>query len=208
MVEAKAKEFPNGPFRRMLVEVYRDQKDYARSESLLDELCKESPDDSSLAVALVFVLALDAADAAASNQLDREREINDKAAALIREYRSRFPKDVAFVQAECDLVARRGDFARAIEMTREDRQDFPRFAEGSDLEVPFVRGSQSSRRTSPKPIRMLSSAALASSTCECCLARPSSSWERPTRHFGMRGSSSKSDKNRPGRRSARGSRAG
>ena len=119
LVEAKAKEFPDGPFRRMLVEVYRDQKDYARSESLLGELCKASPDDSSLAGALVFVLALDAADAAASNQLDREREINAKAAALIHEYRARFPKDVTFVQAECDLVARRGDFARAIEMTRE-----------------------------------------------------------------------------------------
>jgi len=119
LVEAKAKDFPKGPFRRMLVEVYKDQKDFNRSEALLRELCKESPDDSTLAAAQVLVLALDAADAAARNQLDREREINDEATALIREYRSRFPKDVAFLQAECDLLARRGDFARAIEMTRE-----------------------------------------------------------------------------------------
>jgi predicted Zn-dependent protease len=119
LVEAKAKAFPKGPFRRMLAEVYKDQKEFDRSEALLRELYKESPDDSTLAAAQVLVLALDAADAAARNQLDREREINDKAAALIREYRSRFPKDVAFLQADCDLIARRGDFARAIEMTRE-----------------------------------------------------------------------------------------
>jgi cellulose synthase operon protein C len=119
LVEAKAKDFPKGSFRRMLVEVYKDQKDFTRSEALLGELCKESPDDSTLAATRVLVLALDAADAAARNQLDRERETNDQAAALIREYRSRFPKDLAFLQAECDLIARRGDFARAIEMTRE-----------------------------------------------------------------------------------------
>jgi predicted Zn-dependent protease len=119
LVEAKAKAFPKGPFRRMLVEVYKDQKDFTRSEALLGELCRESPDDANLAAAQVLVQALDAADAAARNQSDREREINDKAAALIRLYRSRFPKEVAFVQAECDLIARRGDFARAIEMTRE-----------------------------------------------------------------------------------------
>jgi cellulose synthase operon protein C len=119
LVEAKAKEFPKGPFRKLLVEVYKDQKDFTRAEQLLGELCTESPDDATLAAGRVLVLALDAADAAARNQSDREREINDKAAALIGSYRIRFPKDLAFPQAECDLIARRGDFARALEMTRE-----------------------------------------------------------------------------------------
>ena len=38
---------------------------------------------------------------------------------MIREYRARFPNSLVFVQAECDMVARRGDFTRAIELTRE-----------------------------------------------------------------------------------------
>ena len=31
-VEAKAKAFPKGPFRRELVKVYREQKEYDRAE--------------------------------------------------------------------------------------------------------------------------------------------------------------------------------
>src|SRR5262249_37141163 len=59
------------------------------------------------------------AEAGARNQPDRQRQLDDKAAAMIREYRSRYPNDLAFLQTECDLAARRGDFTRALAVTRE-----------------------------------------------------------------------------------------
>ena len=86
---------------------------------MLRELLEESPDDTNLAAALVQVVSLDAAEAGAANQPDRQRELNDQAATMIRQYRERYPNSIVFLQAECDLVARRGDFSRAIELTRE-----------------------------------------------------------------------------------------
>jgi len=118
-VEAKAKAFPKGPFRRELVTIYRDLKQYDRAERSLSELCQESPDDTNLAAALIQIVSIEASEAAARSQPDRERALNDKAASMIHEYRARFKDNVVFLQAECDLVARRGDFAQAIELTRE-----------------------------------------------------------------------------------------
>jgi tetratricopeptide (TPR) repeat protein len=118
-VEATAKTFPKGQFRRELVNVYREQKLYDRAALLLRELLEESPDDNNLAAALVQVVSLEAADAAARNEPDRQREFNDQADAMLREYRQRFPSSLVLLETECDLLARKGDFARAIELTRE-----------------------------------------------------------------------------------------
>jgi tetratricopeptide (TPR) repeat protein len=38
---------------------------------------------------------------------------------MIREFRTRFPEELTFLQAECDLLARRGDFSGAIALTEE-----------------------------------------------------------------------------------------
>jgi tetratricopeptide (TPR) repeat protein len=118
-LESKAKDDPKGPFRRMLVERCREQRQYARAEELLTELHRESPEESNLAAALVQVVSLEAAEAGARNQPERQRQLDDKAAAMIREYRSRYPDDLAFLQAECDMAARRGDFPRALAITHE-----------------------------------------------------------------------------------------
>jgi tetratricopeptide (TPR) repeat protein len=119
LVEAKAKAYPAGQFRRELVNVYREQKLYDRAAILLRELLVETPDDTNLSAALVQVVSLAAGEAGAANQPDRQRELNDQAARMIRQYRERYPNNLVFLQAECDLVARRGDFSRAIELTRE-----------------------------------------------------------------------------------------
>jgi cellulose synthase operon protein C len=118
-VEAKAKEFPKGPFRRELVSIYRDLRDYERAAALLRELMVEFPDDANLAAALVQIVSFQAFDARTRNQPDLERELNLKAATMLKEFRSRFEKNLVLLQAECDLVQRRGDFARAVELTRE-----------------------------------------------------------------------------------------
>jgi predicted Zn-dependent protease len=118
-VAAKAKAFPKGPFRRELVSIYRDLRDYDRAAALLRELLIEFPDDTNLAAALVQIISFQAFDARTRNQPDRERELNDKAATMLKEYRARYKDNLVFLQAECDLVQRRGDFTRAIELTRE-----------------------------------------------------------------------------------------
>src|SRR5262249_26859032 len=48
-----------------------------------------------------------------------ERSLNDKVSAMVREFRAQFPNDLAFLQAECDLAARRGDLNRATALTQE-----------------------------------------------------------------------------------------
>src|SRR5262249_39340405 len=118
-VEAKAKEDPKGPLRRVLVERLREQKQYARAEQLLAELHKEFPEESNLAAALVQVVSLQAAEAGSRGQPDRQRQLQDRAASLIREYRARYPDNASFLQAECDMAARRGEFPQAIALTRE-----------------------------------------------------------------------------------------
>ncbi len=118
-LEAKVKEDPKGPFRRMLVEKLREQKQYDRAEQMLVELLKEFPDESNLAAALVQIVSLQAAEAGSQGRPDRQRQLNDRVASMIREYRGRYTDNVAFLQAECDMAARRGDFTQAIALTRE-----------------------------------------------------------------------------------------
>jgi predicted Zn-dependent protease len=118
-VEEKATAYPKGPIRRFLVQVCREQRNFARAEQVLRELLRESPQDAYLAAALIQVVSIQAAEAAAANQPERERELNAAALGMIREYRGRYPSNLAFLQAECDLAARRGDAARAVEITRE-----------------------------------------------------------------------------------------
>ncbi len=118
-LESKAKEDPKGPFPRMLVEKLREEKQYERAESLLTALHEEFPDESNLAAALVQIVSLEAAEASARGQADRRRQLEDRAAGMIRKYRTEYPNDASFLQAECDMAARRGDFTRAIAATHE-----------------------------------------------------------------------------------------
>ncbi len=118
-IELKAKDDPKGPYRRMLIDVYREQKNFDGAEKLLRDLISESPDDADAASALVEVVSLAAADAAASGDAERVRSFEEKAANLIREYRARYPSNLTFLQAECDQAARRNDFTRAVGVTEE-----------------------------------------------------------------------------------------
>ena len=118
-MEAKAKAFPKGDLPRELVKAFRDERLYEKADSLLRDLLQASPDDTNLAAALIQVVSFEATEAAMRNQPDRQRELNNRAAAMIRDYRARFPNSTVFIHAECDMVTRRGDHTRAIELTRE-----------------------------------------------------------------------------------------
>ena len=118
-LEGKVKEDPKGPVRRLLVEKLREQKQYERAEQMLAELHKEFPSESNLAAALVQVVSLRASEAASKGQPDLQKKLNDRVAAMIREFRSQYPDNLAFLQAECDMAARGGDFTQAIAITRQ-----------------------------------------------------------------------------------------
>ena len=72
-----------------------------------------------LAAALVQIISLEAAQAAAQGRADKQRALDEKAVTMIRDYRKRFPTNLTFLQAECDLAARGGDLMRAIAITEE-----------------------------------------------------------------------------------------
>lgn len=146
-VEAKAKEDPKGPYRRMLIDVYRDQKNFDGAESLLRDLAAESPDDVNIASALVEVVSLAAADAVATGDADRVRSSEEKTEKLIREYRTRFPTSLTFLQAECDQAARRGDFTRAVGVTEE----IDKLAKGSAI-GPLLRARLFSMQNRPREV--------------------------------------------------------
>ena len=97
----------------------REQKEYEKAEQVAPELVRGAPDDMNLAAALVQIISLEAGEAAAPGKADKQRALDEKAVTMIRDYRKRFPSNLTFLQAECDLVARGGDLTRAIAITEE-----------------------------------------------------------------------------------------
>jgi tetratricopeptide (TPR) repeat protein len=118
-LESKAKADPKGTFRRLLVDALRERKDYDQAQEVLSSLIEKTPDDANLAAALVQVISLHAGLMAAEGKTDRQRALDEKALTMIRDYRKRHPRNLVFLQAECDLAARGGDMNRAIAITRE-----------------------------------------------------------------------------------------
>jgi predicted Zn-dependent protease len=118
-VETAARGDDNGPMRRLLADVYREQRDFDAAEKVLTQLRTQNPRDPALAAGLLRVTALQAAQASARNERDRERSLNEKSAGLIRELRKQFPNELSIYQEECELAFRRGDVARALAVTNE-----------------------------------------------------------------------------------------
>ena len=129
-IESKTRVDPKGTYRRLMVDVRRERKEYAKAEEVLRDLIKQSPDDANLAAALVQVLSLEAGDAAAAGESDRQRSLDAKALTMIRDYRKLYPRSVTFLQAECDLAARGGDLNRAIAITEEIDKTAPASTSG------------------------------------------------------------------------------
>jgi cellulose synthase operon protein C len=118
-VEEKATENPKGPFRRMLLTTYAEQGDYASAERLAAEFAKENPDDALAAAAHVRMVAGQSIEATRKGDRTEARRIDDKASALIYDYRARFKSDWTFIQLECEVELRRGDTTRALALTQE-----------------------------------------------------------------------------------------
>ena len=62
-IEAKAKAYPQGPFRELLLTTYRDQRDFAAAERVAAEILKENPADAVAAATQVQLIAAEVAEA-------------------------------------------------------------------------------------------------------------------------------------------------
>ncbi|QEH33252.1 tetratricopeptide repeat protein [Aquisphaera giovannonii] len=133
LLREKAKSDPKGTIRRFLVDVLQERRQYEEVERVLRELVQQSPADAELAASLVRAVVLQAADAGAAGQVDRQRSLDEKALAMIREDRKRFPDAPAFLEVECDVAARSGDFNRALAITEEIDKMAPASPAGASL---------------------------------------------------------------------------
>ncbi len=133
LLESKTGNDPQGTFRRLLVDVLRERKEYEKAEQVLRKLIEEAPEDANLAAALVQVLSIQAGEAAVAGKTERQRALDEKALVMIRDYRKRYPRGIVFLQAECDLAARGGDLNRAIAITEEIDTIAPTLTTGPTL---------------------------------------------------------------------------
>jgi predicted Zn-dependent protease len=118
-VEDASKGDTQGNLMRLLAEAYRSQQNFEKAEQTLRALVAKNPKDAQLAAALVRVCAQQADRAGEKGDRERERSLNDKTAALIRECRTKFPNELSFLQEDCELAYRRGDMTRATAITKE-----------------------------------------------------------------------------------------
>jgi predicted Zn-dependent protease len=145
LVEAKAVKDPKGRFRRLLIDLLRDQREYAKAVTILSELVKESPEDENLAAALVQSLSMEAGEASAAGDLNRQRELDKKTQGLIAEFRKRFSSNTSFLETECDLAARNGELDRALAITREIDKTAPSSPNGSLIRARLFARLEKSR---------------------------------------------------------------
>ena len=178
-VLAKAKEFPKGPYRRELVTIYRELRLYDQAVALLTELNKESPEDINLAASLIQTISFQAADAGARNETDRERSLNEKAALMIKDYRSRYRRQsrLASNRMRPGRPSRRlhaGHRAHA-----RNGQDIPRPRRSAACCEPDSTRCSADRTKSTRPTPKRSSATRASSTSASFSGRRSSGSNEP-----------------------------
>lgn len=110
---------PDGRLRRLLIDTYGDEQDFAKAEKAARDLLKAEPKDRRLAAKLLFLVSTQATLAAGRGDKDAEKALNSETLNLVRRFRAEFPADLAFPRAECELAARKGDFDRALTLAKD-----------------------------------------------------------------------------------------
>ena len=118
-VEEQAQGDQEGSLTKLLAAVCRDQDDLESAEGYLRQLTEKKPNDAGLAKDLVRLTAQEAVRASDRNDRAGEKKFNEKTASLIKEYRSKFPSEIGFLQEDCELAFRSGDITRALAITKE-----------------------------------------------------------------------------------------
>ena len=118
-MEERAKADPKGIFRRMLMKVHADQKDYASGERVAADLAKADPNDAESAAIQVRMIGGQSVEALNRGDRAEAKRLDDRAAALIYDDRSKFKGDPIFIELESELELRRGDTSKALALTQE-----------------------------------------------------------------------------------------
>ena len=118
-LEEKAKADPTSSFRKLLLNFYAEQGDYASAERVAADLVKDNPADSSAAANQVRMLAGQSVAASRKGDRAEAKRVDEKASALIYESRNKFKSDQTLTQLDCELELRRGDTTRALALTQE-----------------------------------------------------------------------------------------
>ena len=175
----------------MLVDVLREQREYEKAEQAAPRARRRRrPDDVNLAAALVQVVSLEAGEAAAAGNAERQRALDEKASTMIREYRKRYPRQRHLPPGRMrpGRPGRRLDRAIAITQeidkvakSRPDRAAAPR---------PALRPAGQAREVAKAYAECSGTRIPVSPTSASCWPRSSSSWASTTRRSSRRGSSS------------------
>lgn len=124
--EEKAERESDGDtLRRLLVDLYTREGRLDDAESLVKTLLDAEPKNARLASGLITIVSAKAIRAARDDRRKDEVELNGRTLALLQEFRERFPDDLRFPQAECELAMRQGDYARAEAVARQVEQINP-----------------------------------------------------------------------------------
>jgi tetratricopeptide (TPR) repeat protein len=125
MAKARAAADSTGKLSRSLVDFYRQEKRYPEARALVEAALKSEPRNARLAMQLISLIGAESAAASLRGDRDSTNALNLEIASRIRSLREQFPNDLGFVQAECELAMRQGDYTRAEAVTRQIDQMSP-----------------------------------------------------------------------------------
>jgi predicted Zn-dependent protease len=121
-IEARAKANPDGPASALLVEVYRDRRQFgeavAQVEARLAKVGAASAEAARLSARRIELLIGQATDVGPRDP-SAAQELLRKAATRAAEARKAFPDDARFVEMDGDLALRTGDLQRAGRLAQE-----------------------------------------------------------------------------------------
>jgi tetratricopeptide (TPR) repeat protein len=103
----------SGALKPLLVDAYRKESRFAEARGIVEEQVKADPKNARLAGTLVGLVASQASRAASQGDREEAQKLDLECASLIKSLREQFPSDPRFVQADCELAIRQGDFSRA-----------------------------------------------------------------------------------------------
>ncbi|WP_152050594.1 tetratricopeptide repeat protein [Tautonia marina] len=105
--------------QRLLVDLYTREGRLDDAETLIETIIERQPKNPRLAAGLVTIVSTKASQAARQNRPAEEQELNTRVLKLLETFRTQFPDDLRFPQAECELAIRQADYTKAEAVARE-----------------------------------------------------------------------------------------
>jgi predicted Zn-dependent protease len=139
VLERTVASSPKPDLKWLLVEIYREEKQWDQAEVLVRKLHEDAPKEPRLALTLIGIVAAKANAAARQGDVAAESRLNAECKELIQGFRQDFPDDPAFLQAEAELAERVGDRSRAHALAAELTEKYPTSASGPILQARFAQ---------------------------------------------------------------------